>query len=121
MVASKQVEFPFYKGIGRQHGSGFGALAQFFGRPAIPFLRKYNAPAAKRVGDDLLVLNAPEFADVVSGRKIFKTAAKGLGRQNLRKRLASGSRKAKASRVIPTKSAKQISRSRRDIFANISD
>ena len=32
MVASKQVEIPFYRGIGRQRGRGFGALAQVIGR-----------------------------------------------------------------------------------------
>ena len=50
MVASNQVEIPYYRGIGRQRGRGFGALAQVIGRTAIPFLRKYIVPAAKRVG-----------------------------------------------------------------------
>ena len=54
MAASREVEIPFYKGVGRQRGRGFGALAQFIGRSAIPFLRKYIVPAAKRVGADLL-------------------------------------------------------------------
>ena len=62
----------------------------------------------------------PEIAEVVSGRKIFKTAGKSSGRQILWKQLDSGSKKRSASRVIPTKSAKQINRSRRDIFTNIS-
>ena len=117
MVASRQVEIPFYRGVGRQRGRGFGALAQVNGRTAIPFLRKYIVPVAKRVGADLLEFAVPEIAEVVSGRKNIKTAAKSVGRQTLRKHLGSGSRKQNASRVIPTKSAKQISRSRRDIFA----
>ena len=54
MVASRQVEIPFYRAIGRQRGRGFGALAQIFGRTAIPFLRKYIVPALKRVGTQLL-------------------------------------------------------------------
>ena len=54
MVASRHVEIPFYRGIGRQRGRGFGALPQVFGRTAIPFLRKYIVPDAKRVGADLL-------------------------------------------------------------------
>ena len=128
MVASRQVEIPYYRGVGRQRGRGFGALAQVIGRTAIPFLRKYIVPAAKRVGADLLEFAVPEIAEVVSGRKNFKTAAKSVGRQTLRKQLGEGSRrgtagsrrKRSASRVIPTKSAKQISRSRRDIFTNIS-
>ena len=77
-------------------------------------------PAAKRVGADLLELAVPETAEVVSGGKNFKTAAKSVGRQTLRKQLSSGSKKRNASRVIPTKSAKQTSRSRRDVFTNIS-
>ena len=119
MVASRQVEILFYRGVGRQRGRGFGALAQVIGRTAIPFLRKCIVPAAKRVGADLLEFAVPEIAEVVSGRKNIKTAARSVGRQTLRKQLCSGSRKQSASRVIPTKSAKQISRSRRDIF-NIS-
>ena len=127
MVASRQVEIPFYRGVGRQRGRGFGALAQVIGRTEIPFLRKYIVPAAKRVGADLLEVAVPEIAEVVSGRKNFKTAAKSVGRQTLRKQLGSGSRKRKgaiggkqASRLVPKKSAKQTSRSRRDIFTNIS-
>ena len=127
MVASRQVEIPYYRGVGRQRGRGFGALAQVNGRTAIPFLRKYIIPAAKRVGADLLEFAVPEIAEVVIGRKKIKTAAKSAGRQTLRKQLGEGSRRWKggsrkrsASRVIPTKSAKQTSRSQRDIFTNIS-
>ena len=76
----------------------------------------------------------PEIAEVVSGRKNFKTAAKSVGRHTLRKQLSEGSRRRKgvvggreggsrkrtASRVIPTKSTKQISRLRRNNFTNVS-
>ena len=123
MVASRQVEIPYYRGVGRQRGRGF---AQVIGRTAIPFLRKYIVPAAKRVGADLLEFAVPEIAEVVSGRKNFKTAAKSVGRQTLRKQLGEGQRShrqirgRKQRKIIPTKSTKQSSRSRRDIFANIS-
>ena len=117
MVASRQVEIPFYKGIGRQCGWGFGALEQSIGRTTNPFLRKYIVPAAKRVGADLLEFAVPENAEVVTGRKNFRTAAKSVGKQTLRKQMGSGSRKRTVSRVIPTKSAKQSSRSRRDILS----
>ena len=120
MVASRQVEIPFYRGVGRQRGRGFGALAQVIGRTAIQFLRKHIVPAAKRVGADLLEFAVPEIAEVVSGRKNFKTAAKSVGKQTVKKQLGEGSRKRTASRIIPTKSTKQSSRSRRDIFTNIS-
>ena len=120
MVASRQVEIPYYRGVGRQRGRGFGALAQVIGRTAIPFLRKYVVPAAKRIGADMLEFAAPEIGEVFSGRKNFKTAAKSVGKQTLRKQLGEGSRKRTGRRIIPTKSTKQSSRSRRDIFTNIS-
>ena len=117
MVASRQVEIPYYRAVGRQRGRGFGALTQVIGRTAIPFLRKYVVPAAKRVGADLLEFVVPEIAEVVSVRKNFKTAAKSVGKNTLKKQLGSGS---KPRRIIQTKSTKQSSRSRRDIFTNIS-
>ena len=124
MVASRQVEIPYYRAIGRQTGRGFGVLAQVIGRTAIPFLRKYIVPAAKRVGAHLLEFAVPEIAEIVSGRKNFKTAARSVGRQTLRKQLGEGSHSQitgrKQRKIIPTKSTKQSSRSRRDIFTNIS-
>ena len=78
MVTSRQVEIPFFRGVGRQRGRGFDALAQVIGRTANPFLRKNIVPAAERVGADLLEFAAPEIAQVVSGRKNFKTAAKNV-------------------------------------------
>ena len=97
MVASRQVEIPFYRGVGRQRGRRFGALAQIFGRTAIPFLGNYIVPAAKRVGADLLRFAVPEIAEVVIGRKNLETAAKSVGSQTLRKQLGSGSRKKSAA------------------------
>ena len=120
MVASRQVEIPFYRGVVRQHGRGFGALAEVIEKTAIRFLRKFIVPAANCVGAHLWEFAAPEFSEVVSDRNTFKRAAKSVQRQTLRNQLGSGSRKRTASRVIPTKSAKQISRSRRDFFTNIS-
>ena len=105
MNASRQKGFPLCRGVGRQGGRRFGALAQVIGRIAIPFLRKSIVPAAKRVGADLLEFAVPEIAEVVSGRENFKAAAKSVGRQTFRKQLRSGSRKRRARTVIPTKSA----------------
>ena len=56
MVASRQVENPYFRPVGRQRGRGFGALSEVFGRTAVPFLRKYIVPAAKRIGADMLNL-----------------------------------------------------------------
>ena len=79
MVASKQVEIPFYRGIGRQRARGFDALAQVIGRTAIQFLRKYIVPAAKRAGADLFEFAVPQIAEVVSGRKKFPDRCKECG------------------------------------------
>ena len=114
MVASNTPELPYYRGIGCQKGRSFGALAQVIGRTAIPFLRKNIVPAAKRVGADLLEFAVPEVADVVSGEQIFKTAAKSVRRQTLRKQHGNGKQK----RSIPVKKLKRSSRSRKDIFSN---
>ena len=84
MLASRQVEIPFYRGIRRQRRWGFGALAQDIGKTAIPPMRNYIIPVAERVGADLINFALPEIADVLSDRKTFKTAAKGVGRQTLR-------------------------------------
>ena len=114
MVASSTLEIPYYRGIGRQRGHGFGALAQVIGKTAIPFLRTYIVPAAKRVSADLLEFPVPEVADVVSGKKNLKTASKSVGRQTLRKQLGGGKQK----RSFPVRNLKRSSRSRRDIFTD---
>ena len=114
MVASNTLELPYYKGNGRQRGRRFRSLAQVIGRTAILFLKKYIVPAAKRVGADLLEFGVPEVADVVSGKKNSKTAAKSVGRKTLRKQLGGGKQK----RSIPVKSLKRSSRSREDNFTN---
>ena len=115
MVASSTLELHYYKGIGRQRGLGFGALAQVIGRTAILFLRKYIVPAAERVGADLLEFAVPEVADVVTRKKNFKTAVKNVGRLTMREQLGGGKQK----RSIQVKSSKRRSRSRKDIFTNI--
>ena len=69
MVALRKVDFPFYKGVGRQRGQGFGALAQIIERTASLFLKKFVVPAARRIGVDMLGFAVPEIADVVSGKQ----------------------------------------------------
>ena len=124
MVASRQVEIPYYSGVGRQRGREFGSLAQVTGRTAIPFLRKNVVPVAKRIGADMLEFAAPEIGGVISGRKSLRSAAKSVGKQTLKKQMGEGSRRWKGGSeqrtIVPTKSTKQSSRSRRDFFANIS-
>ena len=114
MVSSKQVDILFHRGTGLQHLWGFGSLAHAAGRIVTPFLRKFIVPAAKCVGTDLLEFVAPEFAEVLGSRRIFKTATKSVWREIKTNQLSS---KKTSSSLIPTKSAKRSSRSRRDIFA----
>ena len=100
-------------------------------------MRKFIVPAAKRIGADTLGFSAPEIGEIISGRKSFKSPTKSVGKQTLKKQLGEGSqcdreRKRKGTegvreaggsrqrRIIPKKSTKQSSRSRRDIFTNIS-
>ena len=63
---------PYFSGHYRQRGSSFGALASGRGRIALPLARKFNLPAAERVGKELLLQSVPELVDVVSKKKIRK-------------------------------------------------
>ena len=118
MDASRQVEIPYHRAVGRQKGRGFGDLAQVIARTSSPFLRKYVVPAAKRKGADMLEFAAPEIGEVFIGRKTFKTAVNNVGKKTLKKQLGEGSR-SKQRRIIQAKSTKQSSLSRRDILTNI--
>ena len=85
MVASRQVENPFYRGIDRQRGHSFATLAQVIGRTAIPFLCECIVPIAKRVDADLLDFAVSEVADVVFGKKKFRDSCKECGKANSEK------------------------------------
>ena len=60
----------------QKRGRGFRAFANVNGETSFSFLSEYSCPAAKFFGADLLAFAGPEFAEVVSCRKNFKTAAK---------------------------------------------
>ena len=60
----------------RQRGSGFGDLAAGIGRVALPLARRIIWPAAKRIGQELLVQGAPELVEVATKRKLAKQALK---------------------------------------------
>ena len=117
MVASRQMENSYHRGVGRQRARGFGALAQVVGRTATPILREYVVSGAKRIGADMLEFASPEIGEVIRSRKPFKSTAQSVGKQNLKKQLGSGS---KQRRSIPTISTKQSDRSRGDTSRNIS-
>ena len=85
--------------------------------PLLLFREKNVVPAAKRWLADLLDFAVPEVVDVASGKKMFKTAAKSVGRQTLRSQPGGG----RPKRSIPVKNLKRSSRSRGDIFAIIAN
>ena len=76
MVARSSANFPIFRGHARQRERGFGALAQTLGRAAIPSIKKYIVPAAKKIGANLIEIAAPEIGEVVSGRKNSKLLQK---------------------------------------------
>ena len=100
MVAQSSANFPIFRGHARQRGRGFGALAQTLGRTAIPFIKKYKVPAAKRIGADLFEIAAPEIGEVVSGRKKLKTFAKD-GTKTVRKQLGVEKRNPSVEQEVP--------------------
>ena len=114
MVASKEIHF-IEVSVGNVDGDSVH-LHKLLGKLQFHFCVNISSQLQKA---DLLEFAVPEIAEVVSGRKNFKTAAKSVGKQTLKKQLGERSRKRTASRVTPTKSTKQIRRSRRDI-SNIS-
>ena len=67
MIAQSSANFYMFHGRARQRGRrSFGALAQNFGRIAIPFNKKDIVPAAKRIRADFFEIAAPEVKEVVS-------------------------------------------------------
>ena len=62
-------------------------LHKLLGELQFPFLKKYIVRAAKRIGANLFEIAAPEFGEVVSGRKKLKTFAKDVGTKTVRKKL----------------------------------
>ena len=90
-----------------------GLLHKFLGELQFHFC--VNISSQLQNGADLLEFAAPEIGEVISGGKSFKSAAKSVGKQTLKKQLVQGSRRwtggSKQRRINPTKSAKQPIRS----------
>ena len=84
---------PHFSGHYRQRGSGFCALAAGIGRFALPLARKFILPAAKKIGRELLVQEAPEFLDVVTTKKPPKQALKNTVKKTVKKQTGAGIRK----------------------------
>ena len=123
MVAQNSADFPIFRGHARQRMRGFGALAQTLGRAAIPFIKIYIDPAAKRIGADLFEIAAPEIGKALSGRNKLKTFEKDVGTKTVRKQLGGEEKKCKrrtgGTRSISRKSRSKNGRSRKNFCDNI--
>ena len=78
-------------GPARQFGSGaagLGALAVRVGRCALPLLKKYALPLAKKLGKNLVTAAIPEIGQVIAGRKKIRTAAKDSVKKSISESLA---------------------------------
>ena len=100
MIASRQVEIPFYRGVDRQRGKGFGACKERIGSLSSQCLRKSLVPAEKRVGGGRMDFSAPKFAEAVTGRINFKKTTKS-GKTSSRNQLCSGSGIKSAGKFLP--------------------
>ena len=66
-------------GPARQFGSGaagLGALAVRVGWCALPLVKKYALPLAKKLGRNLVTAAIPEIGQIIAGKKKIKKAAK---------------------------------------------
>ncbi len=109
----QQAEMPYFSGASRQRGRGLGALALTVGRFALPFLKKYALPAAKRIGKDLFSFGVSEAMEVATGKKKLKDAVKSTATRTVKKQIGGAKRK----RVISSKTPKK--RSRTEFFSQI--
>ena len=79
-------------GPARHFGSGtagLGALAVRVGRCALPLLKKYALPLAKKLGKNLVTAAIPEIGQVIAGKKKIRTAAKDSVKKSISESLLS--------------------------------
>ena len=89
---------PYFKGVPRQRGRGFGALARTVARTTLPILKKYVLPAAKKIGRDVIESAIPEIGGVLSGQTSIKKAGKKTAKSTIRKEVGGGMKKRKNTR-----------------------
>ena len=131
---AKQASLPHFSGHYRQRDSGFGTLAAGIGRVAIPFARRVNLPAAKKLGRELLMSAEPELIDVAMKKKSPKQALKNTVTKTARKQLGGGRRRPRKTpmngirrrrsvgarkRKTTTRRKTRPVRKRADFFSNI--
>ncbi len=111
---------PHFSGPIKQSGSGFGALVAGIGRVALPIIRKFILPTAKRVGRELLTQSVPEIVDVISKRKSPKEALKRTISKTAKAQIGGGKKRRKRRKTTPSISRKKSSkRSRLSFFSKV--
>ncbi len=102
--------FPFYSGIRRQKGKGFGT---FLIRTVLPLLKKYVLPHAVKSGTNILT-------DLIKGKKIKNTLKKrGIeAGENILSGILQGKGKNRPNKrkLISTKTSVHKRRRKQDIF-----
>ena len=75
-------------GPARQFGSGsagLGALAVRVGRCALPRVKKYALPLAKKLGRNLVTAAIPKILQIIAGKKKIRKAAKNSVKRSISK------------------------------------
>ena len=92
-----QAAMPYFAGTSRQRGRGIGTVLRTVGRVAIPILKKYFVPTAKRVALDLANEFKSEALGIASGNVKPKVAFKRAVRNTAKRQLGGGVWKKKKS------------------------
>ena len=71
--------------LGDRGEADLGLLHKLLGEQQFPFFVNMLCQVAKRLGAHMLEFAAPDIGEVVSNRKPFKSAAKSVGKQTLKK------------------------------------
>ena len=82
-----QATMPHFSGHYMQRGSGFGALVMGIGGVALPLAWKFIGPAAKRIGQKLLVQAALELLDIATRKKTPKQAFKNTVKNTIKNKI----------------------------------
>ena len=93
----------YFKGVPRQRGRGFGALARTVARTTLPILKKYVFSAAKKIGRDVIESAIPEIGVVISGQTSIKKEIKKYAKSTIRKQVGGGIKKRKNTRQSITR------------------
>ena len=89
---------PYFKGVPRQRGRGFGALARTVARTTFSILKKYVLPAAKKIGQDVIKSAILEIGCVLLGQTSIKKAVKKTAKSTIQKQVGGGMKKRKNNR-----------------------